>query len=421
MMNRNRSVSFVVALVVALLWIVQAEATDRIFRDIVAISPSGQYEVQARSPDNKSKEGYRAFQKYFVYTFKDKKSGKNLWTRKQPMKTVPDRNDPSGTYTYADEASPVDIFVSDAGWTVIRTGWDEVIAVGIEGKDRCCIKLLSEAFTKEEVGKYVHQTTAGPKWSQFSLWYFLDFSDRRMFVVRPWWGRSTVIDLEKGRITETTKGLSAAVSAEERHVVLTELAKGVDSRKRCKNPDDYKPEYETYTAADLAGQLKIAEAVPLLRQLEDTSYCGCSVSGGLSSLEKSDGEVDPHSYEELGFRQKVQLSLRRLGATPKPLPVYFFEVRFADYNKNHPYTPKPLTAPRHANVEKIKKGMMAEQVLALIGSPDYVGYDTWEYDMDAKLPFTLILKWDARRVIGLEKKTPPVWQDGFARDKNMVW
>jgi hypothetical protein len=109
-----------------------------------------------------------------------------------------------------------------------------------------------------------------------------------------------------------------------------------------------------------------------------------------------------------------------LGETPKPLPVYFFDVRFKDYNKNHLYTPKTLTAPRHTSAEKVEKGMKAKQVLALVGSPDYVGYDTWEYDMDAKLPFTLILKWDARRVIGIERKTPPVWQDDFARDEKIA-
>ena len=66
--------------------------------------------------------------------------------------------------------------------------------------------------------------------------------------------------------------------------------------------------------------------------------------------------------------------------------------------------------------------MKAERVLvALFGSPDYVGYDdTWQYDMDAKAPFTLILKWDERHVIGIEKKTPPLWKDGFERDESLI-
>jgi hypothetical protein len=419
-MNRQKSVLFIA---VVLFWTTQAEATDRFFRDIVAVSPHGQYEIRAESPDNKTKEGHRAFQENFVYTFTDKKSGKILWTRKQAMKTEPDSNNPSETYAYPEEASPVDIFVSDAGWTVIRTGWDELIAVDLQGKDRCLIKILDEAFTHDENQKFVHLTTAGPMWSQLSLWYFLDVGDRHWFVVRPWWGRSTVVDLTQGKIIEKTADISTALLAEERRNVLTELVKGIAALKKCMKVDDYEPEYETKTAAYLAGQLKIAEAIPLLEQLQEVTYCGCSVSGGLSMLDKFNGEVDPHSYHQLGFRQTVQLSLRRLGKTPKPLPVYFFEVRFEEYKKDHLYIPKslPPTAQRHKNAEKIEKGMKAEQVLALIGSPDCVGYDnTWKYDIDADAPFTLILKWDVRHVIGIEKKTPPEWQDGFSRDENII-
>jgi hypothetical protein len=418
-MSCRRSVLFVA---VMLLWTAGAEATDSFFEDIVVASPNGQYEARAESPDNKSKEGHKAFQASFTYTFRDKKSGKTLWTRKQAMKTEPDRDEPSKKYTYPEEASPVDIYVSDAGWTVILTAWNELIVVDIKGKDRCRIRLLEDALTKEENVKYVHETTAGPIWAQASLWYFLNMGDRSLFVIRPWWGRSTVIDLRRGKIAEQSKEIAAAVSAEERRIVFSELTSGVAAFKKCKKPDDYLPECDTKTVAYLAGQLKITEAVPLLQQLEDVSDCACSLSRGLSMLEKFENEVDPHSYDQLGFRQMVQLSLRRLGRTPKPLPVYFFEVRFEDYKKNHLFAPKPLppTTPRHQNAAKVEKGMKAEQVLALIGSPDYVGYEAWEYDMDAEAPFTLILKWDARHVIGIERKTPPVWQDGSARDANIL-
>ena len=68
----------VLLVVVVLPWTAQAEATDRYFRDIVAVSPNRQYEVRAESPDNKSKVGHVAFQTNFVYTFIDKKAGKTL-------------------------------------------------------------------------------------------------------------------------------------------------------------------------------------------------------------------------------------------------------------------------------------------------------------------------------------------------------
>ena len=241
---------------------------------------------------------------------------------------MPDRNEPSGTYTYPDEASPVDIFVSDAGWTVIRTGWDELIAVDMQGKDRCHIKLLDEAFTKDEVRNTFTTpppVRCGPDFRCGISW----MSAAAIYL-------SSVRGGDEASLSILLKGRSSrdeifrAVGAEERRIVLAELARGVAALKKCKKPDGYKPECETTTAAYLAGQIKIAEAVPLLERLEDVAYSGYSLSGVFS---KPEGEVDPNSYDKLEFRQIVQLSLRRLGKTPKPLPVYFFEVRFFGIQK----------------------------------------------------------------------------------------
>jgi hypothetical protein len=403
----------------------QAAATNRYYRDIVARSPNGVYEVQAKSPDNKSGSGRMVFQSNFVYTCTDKTTGKTLWTRKQPMgKPVSFSvgGNPPIELPSPDEASPVGIFVSDAGWTVIRTGWDELIAVARNGRETCHIALLSGALTKEEHKRFVHQTTAGPMWSGYSLWYFLTVGDRQLFTIRPWWGRRIAIDIEKGKLATEDKAISAAIAAYERAYVLKELAKGIQRRNEWETGDGA-PRLggPPLTVAYLAGRLDIREAIPLLRKLEDATYSGNWTSGGLSMLETFDGEVDPHSYETLTMRQVAQLSLRRLGETPKPFPVHRFDVRYKDYDRNHRYVPKALSVARHLNIDKVQKGMKAEQVLDVLGGPDFVGYDTWEYDMDSVPPTSLVLKWDARKVIGIEKKTPPLWKDGLSRDEALQY
>ena len=136
-------------------------------------------------------------------------------------------------------------------------------------------------------------------------------------------------------------------------------------------------------------------------------------------MERFEGEVNPHSYSTFGFRQVVHLSLRRLGVRPKQLPLNEFDVQYEIYEKNRPYTPAVLSVPRESNADKIKKGMRAEQVLDFLGAPDFVGNDTWEYDMDSQEPFSLILKWDVRQVIDIQKKMPPLWKVRFVRDEQI--
>lgn len=401
------------------LFLGEASATDRYFDDISAESPSKQYRVEAKSPDNTDKTETRAFQASFVYTCRDMTTKKVLWTRQQSM------GEPIliGNMSIKPplEASPAAIFVSDAGWTMIWNGAHELIAVDSSGRDRCRVAILTEGFTDEENSEYVHLTTAGPSWSGYSHWYFLDVGDSHLFVVRPWWGRRVVVNLETGQVLESTPDVLRKAEASERRYVITELAKGVDTLKKSDKEGASQASWHILTAAYLAGRLPVPEAGDYLAQLQDSSYSGSSTGGGLGLGERFEGQVNPHSYHTFTLRQVAQFSLRRLGKTPRPLPAYQFDVTFEEYEKNYPYAPKELTGPRATNTDKIMPGMNAEQILDLIGSPDFVSYDTWEYDMDADPPFSLILKWDGRQVVNVQKKVPPLWKEGFVRDKEIVW
>ncbi len=418
-MNR-RLHAFVLAAVIGMPWHV-AFGTDRYFSDVVAESPSKRYRVEAKSPDNSTKKGRHAFQASFVYTCWDTTTKLVLWTRKQAMgKPMPSGEGPSETLTLPEEASPVSIFVADSGWTVIRTGWDELIPVDPLGHDRCRLRLLEDAFTKEERRQFVHGTTAGPRWSGYSLWYFLDTGGQRYFVLRPWWGHRVVLNLVAGRLVPETSRIANACLAYERTHVLTELAKGVATRKAWEQEDCCTAVEPVITAAYLAGRLPVPEAVPFLKELQDSTYSGSSTSGGWAAGETFEGAVNPQTYSTLTMRQAIHLSLRRLGVTPKPFAATQFDVQYAVYEKCHPYVPKASSGPRHANADKVVKGMKAEQVLDLLGAPDFVGDATWEYDMDAVPPYSLTIPWDVRRVIRLEKRTPALWQAGLTRDAQLI-
>lgn len=405
------------AVIVMGTFLCNAHATNRYFSDIAADSPSKRYRVEAKSPDNASKTGRPAFQASFVYTCHDTMAKQVLWTRVQAM-GKPRRLgvESAETYRLPEEGSPVDIFVSDEGWTVIRTDWDEIIAVDSLGHDRCRIELLKEGFTKEENSEYVYDTSAGPMWSSYSLWYFLSVADKHLFVVRPWWGRRVVLNLETGKLADESPDVSRSAVAYERQYVMTELKKAVETRKEWEMDACCEATLPILNASYLAGCLPVLEAVPFLEQLQEVSYIGRSTTRFFGVGEQFEGEVNPGSYNTFTLRQVVQLSLRRLGKTPRPLPAIQFDIKYEAYEKNHPYFPKVGEVPRATNCAKVRTGMKAEQVLDLLDGPDFVESETWEYDMDANPPFTLILKWDARHVIDVQKRTPALWKKGLLRD-----
>lgn len=382
-------------------------ATDRYYSDIRVKSPTGRYKVEAKSPENQSKRPF-PFQSQFTYTFTDTRTGTVFWTRQQPMRE-PIVLTSGDSILVPAEGSPIDIIVSDEGWTAIRTAYDGLICVDPAGVEHGHISILADAITNEESRKYTRETFHDVRWSGYSLWYFLNSTDGYVFVIRPWWGRRIVIDTETGGLKNETDAVRQAAMAYERRYVTTNLAK---ARK-----GDNEEIWPTLYAAYLAGHLQVSEAIPDLKVLELSEYSGSTtVLPAVGNPFNRD--VDPNSYSTATLRQVVQLSLRRLGATPKTLPVHTFRLRSPGSSAP---TPTPaLTVARHENVDQIKVGMNAKEVLALIGSPDYVARDSWSYDMDSDPPYSLNLTWNVKTVTKITREDPPIWKSGFARDREIV-
>lgn len=385
-------------------------ATDRFYRDITEYSTSRRYKVEAKSPDNQ-KGRRKAFQSKFVYRCIDTKSGVTLWTRMQPM-DEPLVLESGYTINLPAEGSPIDLVVSNDGWTAIRTDWDELVCVDPMGTDRAIIDLLKDAISEKECDEFAVATLHGILWSGYSLWYFLDSNEGPVFVVRPWWGRRIVVDLLKGELIKETPAVVEAANAYETKYVLTNL----DSAR--KNGVDAEDIWPILYAAYLAGRLEVKDAIPELETLENSIYSGSSTFRP-GNRDEVDGEIDPHSYSEYTLRQIAQLSLRRLGKKPKALPNYSFDIRTQD--KTEPFQTPVLRVPRDENADQIKVGMTAKQILNLIGSPDFIGNDTWSYDMDSDTPYSLNVTFDEKTVVKLTRDTTPIWKSGLLRDKAIVY
>ncbi len=393
----------IVALGLALLCHSDMQASlIRSFPDIAARSPSQRYEFKTQSPDNRDGSGKRFWQSNFTLTCTDTSTGKILWTSKQAE----------------DEGLPTALFVSDSGWTVIRTHLDDIVCVDRDGAARGTVKLIKDALIGSEFDEYVHRTTAGYSWSGYSLWYFLEAKGGNLFVIRPWWGRSIVVDVPAGGLAKVSPVITKTIDVYEREYVVTELAKGVKNRAAWEKEFAGREARPVLIAAYLAGVLHVNDAIPDLLKLQDSSYVGSSSS--LLDLDEFEDEVDPHSYSTLEMRQVVHLSLRRLGKSPGPLPIHVFSRKYKKGERTKTYEPKPLAEARHMTADSVRKGMKADEVLDLIGAPDFVRYGTWEYDMDAEPAYSLIVKWDRRSVVGTEKRGPALWQQGMVRDRQFA-
>jgi hypothetical protein len=390
-----------------------ALGTNRYYSDESATSQGGRYVVEAKSPDNQPGKPRIAFQRNFTYTLTDLNTKKVLWRRKQTK----------------NEGSCAFLYVDDDGWVVIVTGFNDLIVINPAGQQTGGVNVLRDGLTTAQLKRYTHETTAGPMWAGLSHWYFVTAENRRLFVIRLWWNHRVVLDMEKGELVSETNGISAACIAAEREFVIRELSKAAFTGKR-QNELKQKLEQERtgslYTAVDLAGILGMKETVPWIRVLECSKYSGRSSFSPLSIGDppEIEGEVVPGTCSTFTLRQAAQLSLRRLGEIPRPLPVYEFTIYYQDRRKNHKFKMVPLSQPRHTRVDSVIQGMKPDQVLQLLGSPDLVGREkgdsTWEYNMDAAAPYTLVITWDGLKIIQIDKKSPPLWQAREGKDAKLA-
>ena len=275
---------------------------------------------------------------------------------------------------------------------------------------------MHDAIPGEELNDHVRQTTEGPTWTPKSLWYFVTVDGTPYFLVRPYWDHRVAVDLRQGKLAEPIPAnVLEAGTAAERAQTLRALREGADTFHSWENTDGPKIAPATNTAAYLAGALHLSEAVPLLRQLETTTFNSESALQFIDESERKQhtGEVNPFTHRSFDLRRMVQLSLRRLGQTPQPLPCTVLERAGKDYHDRIVYEPPTLTVPRADNADKVKVGMKTEEVCQLLSVPDYIVGTQWEYDLDTQPPRTLVLQWKGWQVSDVSSIEPARWQEGI--------
>lgn len=385
-----------------------SQATDVFYMDSKSVSENGRYQIDAKSPDNQGGNGEKPFARNFTYTLSDLETSKTVWTRQQGER----------------EGSCGQLYVDNDGWVVIRTGWNSVIVVSPAGQDTGTVNILTESLSPREREDYVRYSTAGPIWSGYSTWYFVRQSRQRLFIVRPWWDRRTIIDIEKGTLVPETPKITDACNAYEKQWVLSVLGKAAQTREQWERDHRDAQPGPILRAAYLAGKMRIKEALPFLVEIQDSSYRGISASAW-SEYKPPEGGVNRSSWRELTMRRVVHLSLRRLGASPAPYAC----TEFDRHIKSDPVKGSPakqsavidlLPHERAQHAREIKKGMTPGKVLAMIGAPDFNDSDKWQYDIDADTPYSLTVTWIENGVSEIARERPPLWKSE-SRDHEIMY
>ncbi len=380
-------------------WCRTVYGTPRFYPDVVATSANGRFQFAATSPEN-ANGAYSAFQTNFTYKLIDVKGSEEVWERS------PQR-----------EPSPCMAFVDNDGRVIVVDAIDEIKLFDIAGKSTGKIGLLDAAMTANEVEQYVHDTTAGPMWKWMSRWYFFTDGHRDCFVIRPYWGRRIVIDLETVLTVHPDRQLETALDHEESDFVDLTLRRAL---KDCRSTEDPQAKADIVATVDaaiqIAGQRRPKANSSLLRQLEAWPLFD---STAISVDDVRPGEIAVNGYSFNSGRRRIQLALRRMGELPAGYSVTVFSPEranhdqyWAEHELEEARWMKQRTDPRSRaqQASKISNGMSPQEVIRTIGPPDFVD-DNWQYDLDGPSPSTLIITWTAtNRVRAYWQARPALWE-----------
>jgi hypothetical protein len=377
-----------------------SSATNLYFSDFVEYSPLKTFRLEATSPDNAGKGRnyyHQPFQKDFTYTLFVGNTAEVVWSRRQGKS----------------EVSPVEAFVADSKWAIVRTASESLLLVAPDGEVTATLNVLTDLLSESEREQFTRWTTAGTAWGGLSLWYFVMLRERQHFAILTGWGRRLLIDVERGRRVDEDDESRRLTEALESDFATDILQSAV----RCSSAEVIDAAAKVRTAAHIAARMQLCDCVPFLEQLESIEYRGSYV-GDLSSVPS--GEIGPGLCARNELRQLIQLCLRRLGARSggQPVTQFFYGSKGSRWV---PYRPSPLPTPRETRTELGRAGMTPLQILDVFGPPDFVDWRSegfwWEYDMDSEPAFTLRVNWGQdRRVMGFERLQPARWLRGVERD-----
>jgi hypothetical protein len=433
------------------------------YPDCTVTSGSGRFTLEARSPHNgtiRHRDGrepsesefgfkYREHQSEFRYRLLDTTPRGTLGQllRGREPRIVWER------WQQEREDSPGELVVSEDGWSVIRThGFrPEVIAVAPDGRDVVRVRATWADGEDTESApngptpvdawplEHLSLSTAGHYWAEHSWRYFFHWREEPYFAWRTSWGQRLVIDLSRGVAFTAEQRLpeglaDGADSAEGEGVTallgvlsgqMNEVRALLDRRGEDEERESSRLVQwvrQASAALHLVGVHRLSGCIPYLREWEPIDWP--SMSTGSSAMPGRWWLQTQH------LRPIVHHALKLLGEEPLGFPTYRFTAGGFDAPEVFPM-PERL-ADRRQRVERLSFEMSAEEVLSLLGSPDFIcrqfqragkpgpEAERWEYDFRTGASWTTLqLMWEERHRgehLAAIDWVAPYWLEGTERE-----
>jgi hypothetical protein len=305
------------------------------------------------------------------------------------------------------------LYVHVDGTTAVLHADDTLRLCDPDGGMVAAVPVLAALQHDPRARPHLARTTAGLAWDPYPKGCFVVARGRLCFALRTFWGTRVIVDARTG----------ARVAIDEGTVRAAEEAWALERLTRAVREDRELPFWTRFAgqeirdvvaAAQLAGQLRIAAAVPLLRRLRHAEPGGSPEVIEDGSYRPGAGELDIRSYATARGRRAVQLALLRLGHDPGDRPAYLF---FADRAwKGERFDPGPRPSTWVEALGGVRPGLQPRALLGCAGAPFHVCGDAWDYDVLDGAPRTIRVTWGRRGLARAQVVSPPEWVTGHARD-----
>jgi hypothetical protein len=435
------------------------------YPDCSATSENGRYTLEARSPHNGTiphRDGRKASEDEFAFKYQEHQREFRYQLidnyRRQPLSRLLGRDNRRviwERWQRDKEDSPGEVVVSDDGWGVIRThGFrPEIIAIAPDGVEVVRVHVISKDDEQDAHGffsptpwffwplTHLILSTAGHYWSSHSWRYFFKYNGESYFVWRASWGQRLVVDLAHATVLPdggVPFDLMTSLAEVEKvgvTEILASLSRRLDevrfllkqkSEAESENRDLLLEQVRQASSAfQLVGVHRIRECLIYLREWESIDYP--------SHCSGSDAMVSGWWVESQYFRPIIHQTLKMLGEAPQGFSTYNFTTTLDGISGRFPM-PDRLND-RRERITRVNPMLSAEEVLSLLGSPDfmrrhsrqdgsiYKWWEVWEYDFriaNAWVTHRITWKEDRCGEIKSIEEVAPYWLSSDERENEYL-
>ncbi|HRW55476.1 MAG TPA: hypothetical protein P5081_21595 [Phycisphaerae bacterium] len=345
---------------------------------------------------------------------------------------------------------PRDALISDDGWSVVEFGFHhKYVVVSPDGEDVLRVMMVDATHDFAPCDSVCDVETwnwpvedwvrwgSGRRWLQVGPPYFLTHDGGLYFVATAARLRRLVIDIKAARIVgyeeQETSGIRDACMRREADeaVRIVQAACDALSRRRDAEDDGDQPYSEWLCkrfpelrmAVYFVGAYRLRDHLALLESLELIDRYRYEVTFVISDR--------VWMCDEAYLLPILQLSIKRLGGTPKPIAPYWVYDR-----SRRPEYSKALDPHRRGVFEAISSAGSMEDFLVDVGVPSFVRWGgpddcvvEWEYDFFEKGQWTTIrLRWEREetlpvsmpsRLVSINQR-PATWLDAWERETYLL-